>query len=138
MSFCSQRREGASPSVDAYSLQWMNPPPPFAMDAPPSGCIPPLLSGWTADGQQAVGTHRTGMHTCYQPQRSQVGKVMFSQVCVILFIGGLLPELLPGGGVSGLGEVRRVCPEGMVRPPPPPSEMATAAVGKHPTGMHSC
>ena len=45
----------------------------------------------------------------YRPQR-RCGKVMFSQASVILFTGG--------------GEV---CPE-----------MATAADGTHPTGMHSC
>ena len=51
----------------------------------------------------------------YRLQRS-CGKVMFSQVSVILFTGG---------GMRGRG----VCMAG---------EMVTAADGTHPTGMHSC
>ena len=69
------------------------------------------------------------------------GKVMFSQVSVILFTWG--------GGGCGIEGVRymRVCPEGGCLgrlphppqppppPPPPPHEMATAMDGAHPTVM---
>ena len=54
--------------------------------------------------------------------------------------GGLLPELLPEGGgwVSGweVGVSSGGVWSGGGRTPPP--KMATAAVGMHPTGMHSC
>ena len=54
---------------------------------------------------------------------------MFLQACVILFRGGLVPGggSGPGGGGSG--------PRGVPGGDPP--RMATAAVGTHPTGMHS-
>ena len=45
--------------------------------------------------------------------------------------GGLLPELLPGGGGGGRG----VWSGGSL---PPTPEMASAAVGTHPIGIHSC
>ena len=79
---------------------------------------------------------------------------VFTGVC--LFTGGLPPELLPGGWVSylrGVSFPREGCgclvrggwlsgqrlgvsgQEGSRHAPP---KMATAAVGTHPTGMHSC
>ena len=73
-----------------------------------------------------VNLFRRFLPTAY---RSEAGKVMFSQVCVILFTGVcFFPECITGQGGVWLGWV------GVFLPP----EMATAAVGTHPTGMHSC
>ena len=48
-------------------------------------------------GQQAGSTHPTEMHSCYRPQRSW-GKVIFSQVSVILLTGvGCYPACIAGG-----------------------------------------
>ena len=80
------------------------------------------------------------------------GKVIFSQVSVILLIGGVW-RLVPGGasswgGVSGPGGsllggsapggclLQGVCSGGV--PGGDPRGTATAAGGMHSTGMHSC
>ena len=60
----------------------------------------------------------------YITVRNEVAKVMFSQVSVCLLQGGV-----PGSGGGGIP----ACTEA-----DPPGEMATAADGTHPTGMHSC
>ena len=54
---------------------WQVHPPPWAGTPPPT-----MVSA-------VDSMHPTGMLSCYRPQRS-CGKVMFSQVCVILFTGG--------------------------------------------------
>ena len=56
------------------------------------------------------------------------GKVMFSQASVYPQGWGGVGVWSQGGGGGCLVGVR----------PPPPLEMATVAVGTHPTGMHSC
>ena len=92
---------------------------------------------------------------CYRPQHS-CGKVMFSQVSVILFTGGVCVV----GGVHGGGHVwQGVCGAGwhvwqgegacmaeghawqgghVWQGACMTGEMTTAADGTHPTGMHSC
>ena len=69
-------------------------------------------------GQQAGGTHPTGMYSCYRPQ-TKFAKVMFLHLSVILFTGGGL-GLCAGGslrslsrGVSILGGL---CPRGVFVP----------------------
>ena len=42
------------------------------------------------------------------------------------------------GGVPGLGVCVLVSQHALGQTPYPPGEMATAADGMHPTGMHSC
>ena len=85
--------------------------------------------------------------------RNEVAKVMFLQVCVCPQ-GGLLQGGAWSWGVSALGggllpggawSWGDVCSRGIGIPacteadtPRPPGEMATAADGTHPTGMHSC
>ena len=68
----------------------------------------------------------------YRPQPS-CRKVMFSQASVILFTGEgacMVGVACVAGGVHGMGCVcQGVCMAG---------EIATAAGGIHPTGMHSC
>ena len=65
----------------------------------------------------------------YRPQRS-CGKVMFSQVSVILFTGGLwqTPPWVdtPTPGLTPLGR------------PPPRQTPPLRWLLQHPTGMHSC
>ena len=53
----------------------------------PSEQTPPCAVHAGRYSQQAGGMHPTGMQSCYHPQQSW-GKVMFSQLCVILFTGG--------------------------------------------------
>ena len=83
----------------------------------------------------------------YRSQRS-CGKVMFSQVFVILFTGeGVWQTPLgrhPWADTLGQTPPEQT-PPGQTSPrqtPPradtPPQQMATAADGTHPTGMHSC
>ena len=111
-----------------------------------------------------MGTPTTGGALTYyhRPQRSW-GKVIFSQASVILSTGGCggacsgggaWSRGVPGpGGVSALGgSAQRGAPGvlalgGLVRGVVPgpgevawwrPPGMATAAVGTHPTEMHSC
>ena len=88
-----------------------------------------------------------------------MGKVIFSQASVSSWGGGLLLELLPGMGLlpellpwasdtpsdqTSPSDQAPTSPDKTPihpqtrRLPPPPPEMATAAVGTHPTGMHSC
>ena len=87
----------------------------------------------------------------YRPQRSWA-KVMFLQVCVILFTGGRGVCLsacwdnpspwtdTPHGAEPPQGQAPPSRPPGADTPPPP--EQTTAygqrAAGTHPTGMHSC
>ena len=57
---------GCTPSLDARPsgcnpLQWMHPPPRSSGCKPPP---PPPSPRQKTDGQQAVGTHPTGMYTC--------------------------------------------------------------------------
>ena len=91
---------------------------------------------------------------------SHLRKVMFSQASVILFTGRCLgdtplwpPRQTPPLGRPPLGRHPhpRATPPGQTptlnrhtpwtdspRQMPPPQQMATAADGTHPTGMHSC
>ena len=68
------------------------------------------------------------------PANEVWGKVIFLHLFVILFtVGGC------SWGVSGPGGCSRPTPKGeiegdQIQPPP----TTTAAVGTHPTGMHSC
>ena len=101
---------------------------------------------------------------CLITVRNEVAKVMFSQACVCRRGGawsqgdawsrgeGLVPGgLVPGGvcsrgsgpgGVGGSGPRGSLVPGGVGIPActeaDPLGEMATAADGTHPTGMHSC
>ena len=52
------------PPLDAPPVDAPPPPPADAIPPPPSssGCTPPPCQ--KIDGQQAVGMHPTGMHTC--------------------------------------------------------------------------
>ena len=84
---------------------------------------PPRPTDTTGYGQQAGGTHPTGIHSCYRPQRSCEGYV-FTGFC--LSTGGRGWCLLRGG--ASQHALRQT----------PPGETATAADGTHPTGMHSC
>ena len=114
----------------------------------PLGRHPQAPLGQTPRTATAVdGTHPTGMLSCYHPQRS-CGKVIFSQVCVKNSDHG-------GGGVylsacwdthtppaqSMLGYTQPL-PSACLDTSPFPVhagiDMATAADGTHPTGMHSC
>ena len=61
-------------------------------------------------------------------RNSSCGKVMFSQASVILSVGGCLSHCL-------LGYIPQADTPWEDTPPP---EMATAADGRHPPGMHSC
>ena len=81
--------------------------------------------------------HPSGMHSYYRPQRSW-GKVLFLQVCVILFTGGTPPGTRytprdqvhpPGPGIPPQDQV----PPGQGTPPG-----AEHAGGTHPTGMQFC
>ena len=83
------------------------------------------------------------MYTCkIITVRNEVAKVMFLQVCVCPQGGGIPGCLATGvrgggclfGGVCSWGAGIPACTE----TEPPPGEMATAADGTHPTGMHSC
>ena len=82
--------------------------------------------------------------------RNEVAKVMFLQVCVCPRGGGCLGGSAPRGGAWSWGGS---APRGVGGVPgpqggwlvfqhalrqTPPGEMATAADGTHPTGMHSC
>ena len=71
----------------------------------------------------------------YRPQRS-CGKVMFSQASVILFTerGWQTP---PPRADTPLA-VTPLTDTPLADTPAPTPEMATAADGTHPTGMHSC
>ena len=77
----------------------------------------------------------------YRPQRS-CGKVMFSQASVILSTGDVAET--PWANTPRVDTPSAQCMLGYTPPPqcmlgsttPPP--MATAANGRHPTGMHSC
>ena len=80
----------------------------------------------------------------YRPQRS-CGKVMFLHLSVILFTGGMCGQT-PNGQTPSWADTPGQTPP-LDRHPPqadtplgrhPPKEMATAADGMHPTGMHSC
>ena len=78
--------------------------------------------------------------------RNEVTKVMFLQASVCPQGGFLVGGPGPGGAWSGGGCLlpRGLLPGGVVGIPActeadtPPGEMATAADGTHPTGMHSC
>ena len=97
-----------------------------------------LGRGGETDTEAGV-THPPGMLSCYRPQRSW-GKVIFSQVSVILLTGGCM---LPGGACSrGVPAPRGVVVSALggclLRGVPGgPPGTATAAGGTHP-GMHSC
>ena len=81
----------------------------------------------------------------YRPQRSW-GKVMFLQVCVILFTGGeYLPRYPPGPGTpqTRYPPGTRYTPTDQAHPPdqvhpPGPGRYGLRAGGTHPTGMQSC
>ena len=98
---------------------------------------------------------------CYRPQRSW-GKVIFSQACVILFTGGILPQCMlgyhtpqtrhptgsrhspkpgpPGAGPSEQAPPRSGTPPGSRHPPAAEhvGRYGQRAGGTHPTGMQSC
>ena len=102
-------------------------------------------------GQQAGGTHPTGMHTCYRPQQSCEGYV-FTGVC--LSTGGVPDQVHPLGAdhCPGSRPPWSRHPPDQVHPPrsrhppdqvhphprtrytphPPPRDTATAADGTHP------
>ena len=122
------------------------------------GRFPPLDT--TVCSKQAGDMHPTEIHSCYyRPQRSW-GKLMFLQVCVILFTGEeyltrytpqtrytpLRPGTSPG---TGTPSQTRYNPPGPGTPPgtgtppwdqvhPRPGRYGLRAGGTHPTGMHSC
>ena len=82
----------------------------------------------------------------YRPQRS-CGKVMFSQVSVILSAGGAYLGSHPLGRHPTCTDTPWADPPGRQPPwadtqPPPgadsPGHTPTVADGTHPTGMHSC
>ena len=82
------------------------------------------------DYAQAGGTHPTGMHTCY---RLHMDYCLFTGGCLPSEGVGVWPE---GWWVSGQGGLVVVwLEEGEAEPP---SDMATAAAGTHPTGMLLC
>ena len=74
---------------------------------------------------------------CYRPQRS-CGKAIFSQACVKNSVhgggGGCLPQCILGYTSLGRHPTRADTPH----PVHAGIDMATAADGTHPTGMHSC
>ena len=75
----------------------------------------------------------------YRPQQSW-GKVMFLQVCVILFTGGVPDQVPPRPGTP---PGTRYTPRTSFTPPGPgtaprPWRYGLRAGGTHPTGMHSC
>ena len=92
----------------------------------------------------------------YRPQTKLRKRYVFTPVCDSVHGGGSLQvqardgsarEGCPGTGPRGVSRPRLgvsrsragcipVCTE--VDTPPPPQQMATAADGTHPTGMHSC
>ena len=85
----------------------------------------------------------------YRPQRSWA-KVMFLQVCVILFTGGCLPQCMLGYHPPGADTPQDQIPPRSRSPlEQTPSQDQTPlgkqtpaygqrAAGTHPTGMHSC
>ena len=89
--------------------------PPVGAGRHSSEQRPPPRYWHLVQATAAVDMHPTGMHSCYRPQ----GKVMFSQVSVILSTIGLMPTqsllILVGYSVT-------CCDVG----------------GRHPTGMLSC
>ena len=73
----------------------------------------------------------------YRPQGS-CGKLMFSQASVILSTGGCLPGQTPSGQTPSLGRhPGQTPPMGRHSRADSPVQMAIAADGTHPTGMHS-
>ena len=95
-----------------------------------------------------------GSYFCYRPQRS-CGKVMFLHLSVILFMEGCLVDTPLGRHPPTMQTPPSAdtphpqdtplwadTPSGQTplldRHRHPPPETATAADGKHPTGMHSC
>ena len=77
--------------------------------------------------------------------RNEVAKVMFYR-CLSVHWEGLLPGRVPGPGGGGSGRMGAWSWGGLrgglvsqhALTQTPPGEMATAADGTHPTGMHSC
>ena len=103
---------------------------------PPSRQTPPHPRDGFCSGRNA-----SYWNACLLPPTNEVwGKVMFLQVSVILSTegGGGLPKCMLG--YTPLP--RRSTPPAKEIPPPPAPpptpEIATAADGTHPTGMHVC
>ena len=123
------------------SACWDTPSPAdFPRSRPPGSRHPPSRHPTRAVhagryGQQVGGTHPTGMHTCYRPQTKFV-KVMFLQMSVILFTGGVCLSACWDTSPRSRPPWEQTPPRS--RPPPPREQTATAADGTHPTGMHSC
>ena len=98
------------------------------------------------NGSTAGGMHPTGMHFCYRPQ-TKFAKVIFLHVSFCPRGGGSPGPHLEGEGgrlrglaggslhvhTHGGGGCIPTCTEADT-----PQQMATAAGGTHPTGMHSC
>ena len=129
--------------------------------------VDPSLACFLACVQWILKIDQCAIHATlfFTARKRSWGKVMFLHVSVILFTGsgGWYPSMLcrwypsmpcrpPGRGVSRptLRGLSRPTPRGRSPGPRPggcvsqhalrqtPPWMATAAVGTHPTGMHSC
>ena len=72
----------------------------------------------------------------YHTQRSW-GKVMFLQVCGILFTGGRPDQIYPPTGYTPTPSGTRYTPTDQVHTPPGPGRYGLRTGGTHPTGMHS-
>ena len=82
------------------------------------------------------GVHHTRMLSYYCLQTRFV-KVIFLQMSVILFMG----RGCPGPGLGGRGVQAQAQAQGVYpacTEADTPQQMATAADGTYPTGMHSC
>ena len=131
---------------------------PLGIHPSPLGRHPSPYPSTMGYGQQSGGTHPTGIHSCYRPQRS-CGQGNVLQVCVCPRGEGVClsaywdaipppppmenPPPPPPDGEPPPPPGWRTPP--MENPPPPPDgepppppAYGLRAAGTHPTGMHSC